>query len=94
MGWVVNDTPRPICPRETPVPIAKEAGWVPGSFGTGAENLDPTRIRSPDSPARSESLYRLRYHGSHTFRAVFVNRLLLVLRINADSGGLMQDVSR
>ena len=29
----------------------------------GAENLAPTRIRSPDRPARSESLYRLSYPG-------------------------------
>ena len=27
---------------------------------TGAENLDPTGIRSPDRPARRQSLYRLR----------------------------------
>jgi hypothetical protein len=27
----------------------------------GAENLAPTRIRFPDRPARSESLYRLRH---------------------------------
>jgi len=27
----------------------------------GAENLAPSRIRSPDRPARSESLYRLSY---------------------------------
>jgi len=32
---------------------------------TVAENLAPTGIRSPDRPARSESLYRLRYLGSH-----------------------------
>jgi len=30
---------------------------------TGAENLAPTGIRSPDRPARSESLYRLWYPG-------------------------------
>ena len=30
----------------------------------GAENLIPTGIRSPDRPARSESLYRLRYPGT------------------------------
>jgi hypothetical protein len=36
-------------------------GWVnPGPFWTGAENVAPTGIRSPDHPARSESLYRLR----------------------------------
>jgi hypothetical protein len=28
---------------------------------TGAENLALTEIGSPDSPAKSESLYRLRY---------------------------------
>ena len=32
-------------------------GW------TSAENLAPTLIRSPDHPARSESLYGLRYPG-------------------------------
>ena len=30
---------------------------------TGTENLTPTGIRSPDRPARNESLYRLRYPG-------------------------------
>ena len=30
---------------------------------TGAENIDPTGIRSPDRPARSKSLYRLSYPG-------------------------------
>jgi hypothetical protein len=35
-------------------------GWV-GTRGT--ENLAPTGIRSPDRPARNESLYRLRYPG-------------------------------
>ena len=29
----------------------------------GCENLAPTGIRSPDRPARSESLYRLSYPG-------------------------------
>jgi hypothetical protein len=28
---------------------------------TGAENLVPTGIRSPDRPTRRQSLYRLRY---------------------------------
>jgi hypothetical protein len=57
-GWVVNTTPRPLYPRERdPVPIVQEAGWNPGPIRTGAEHLDPTRIRSPDRPARSESLY-------------------------------------
>jgi hypothetical protein len=36
---------------------------APGHVWTGAENLAPTGIRSPDHPARSESLYRLSYRG-------------------------------
>jgi hypothetical protein len=36
--------------------------------GTDLEqNLAPTGIRSPDRPARSESLYRMRYPGPHAY---------------------------
>jgi hypothetical protein len=63
-GWVVNATPRPLYPRESdPVPILQEPVWAPGPVWTGAENLASTEIRSPDCPARSESLYRLSYRG-------------------------------
>jgi hypothetical protein len=31
----------------------------------GKENIAPTEIRSPDRPARNESLYRLSYPGPH-----------------------------
>ena len=34
-----------------------------GPVWTGAENVAHTVIRSPDFPARSESLYRLSYPG-------------------------------
>jgi hypothetical protein len=37
--------------------------WPPGPFWTGAEDLAPTGIRSPDRPARSESLYQIRSPG-------------------------------
>ena len=54
-GWGVSVTPQPV-------PNVQESGWAPGPVWTGAENLAlPTGIRSPDSPARSQSLYRLRY---------------------------------
>ena len=46
-----------ITPRKDPVPIIQEAGWAPGPVRTGAENLAHTGIRSPDRPARSQSLY-------------------------------------
>jgi hypothetical protein len=36
-----------------------------GLDGCG-KSCPPTGIRSPDVPARSESLYRLRYHGPRT----------------------------
>jgi len=61
-GWVVKTTPRPLfTPGKDPVPIVQEVGWAPGTVWTGAENLVPTGIRSPDRPARSQSLYRLSY---------------------------------
>ena len=63
MGWVVNATPRPLYPRETPGThfIGR---WVgPRASLEGAENLSPTGIRSPDRPARTELLYRLSYPG-------------------------------
>ena len=28
-------------PGTDPVPIVQESGWAPGTFWTGAENLDP-----------------------------------------------------
>jgi len=59
---VVSVTPRPPCTAgKDPVPIVQEAVWAPGPVWTGVENLAPTGIRSPDRPARSQSLYRLNY---------------------------------
>jgi hypothetical protein len=55
--------PAALPPGNDPVPIVQEAGWAPGPVWTGAENLAPTGIRSPDRPDRSESLYRLSYRG-------------------------------
>jgi hypothetical protein len=59
-----------------PLPIVWEAGWASEPVWTGVENLAPTGIRSPDRPARSESLYRLRYPSSpiyiHTYIYVYI----------------------
>ena len=55
--------PAALPPEKDPVPIVQEAGWPPGPFWTGAENLAPTGIRFPDRPALSESQYRLSYPG-------------------------------
>ena len=53
--------PAALPPGKDTVPIVEEVGWASEPVCTSAENLAPTRIRSPDRPARSESLYRLRY---------------------------------
>jgi hypothetical protein len=59
-----HHAPAAFTPGKDPVPIVQEAGWPSGPVWTGAENLAATGIRSPDFPARSKSLYRLRYPGS------------------------------
>ena len=46
----------PPYPRERPGPITQAAGWASGPVWTGVANLAPTRIRSPDRPARRQSL--------------------------------------
>jgi len=58
---VVNVTALRLYPGKDPVPIVQEAGWASGTVWIGAKKLALTGIRSPDRPARSESLYRLRY---------------------------------
>ena len=59
---MVSFTPKPLfTPGKDPVPILQETGWAPGPVWTGAENLPSTGIRSPDLPARRQSLHRLSY---------------------------------
>ena len=56
-------------PRERdPVPSVYEAGWGPGPFWTGVENLAPTGLRYPDRRAHSESLYSRSYPCPRTGR--------------------------
>jgi hypothetical protein len=74
--WVISTTPRPLYPRERPGTHLQEAGWALGPVWTCAKNLAPTviffyytyinlgvlnRHRSPERPARTQSLYRLSY---------------------------------
>ena len=68
-------TPAALYPQENPVPIVHDPGWASGSVWTGAENLTPTGILSPDRPARSQPLYRLSYRA-HMRRY----RFLLLIR--------------
>jgi hypothetical protein len=60
----------PIYPRESyPVAIVRWIWCAPGPVWTGAENLTLTGIRSPETPARSNSLCRPRY----LLQAVMIN---------------------
>jgi hypothetical protein len=60
--------PAAFYPGKDPVPIVQEAVWDPGPVWTGAENLAPAGIRSPDRPTRSQSLYRLCYRAHNNWR--------------------------
>jgi hypothetical protein len=51
-GWVVNAKHEPLYPRNDSVPVAKEAGSIPGPVLTAAEYLTATGIRSPDRQIR------------------------------------------
>jgi hypothetical protein len=73
--WVGGQrhAPAEFTPGKDPVPILQEAGQAPGPVWVGAENLATTGIRSPDLPARSESLYRLNYPGPRINQVTEVN---------------------
>jgi len=57
---------------KTRYPLYRRLGGPPGLVRTGAENLAPTGIRSPDRPARSQSLYRLRYPALNHWEWLFM----------------------
>ena len=46
--------------------------WTPEPVGTGPENLASAGSRSPDQPARSESLYRLPCPGPRNLNTVIL----------------------
>jgi hypothetical protein len=65
-GWL---TPRPdgVLPGMTRYPLYKRLGGPQGRSGRVQKISRPTRSRTPDRPARSESLYRLCYPGPFSF---------------------------
>ena len=50
-----SHAPAALPPRNRPGTNVQEDGWTPGPVWRDTENLAPTGIRDPDSPARSES---------------------------------------
>jgi len=95
MGMGVQRHAPAILPREIdPVPKVQQGGWALGPVWTCVENHAPTEIRSPDRPARSESLYRLSYSGpkhlcstdtkmaeGHKMKATQIRKLLKCLSV-------------
>ena len=68
---MISSTPLPyFLPGKDPIPIVQEAGWGPGSVWTAGKSR-PTGIRSPDRPARNQSLYRLSY-GAQMYQAAIL----------------------
>ena len=59
-----RQTPAALPPGKIRYPLYRRLGGPQSRFGQVRKISPPTRIRFPDSPARSESLYRLRSHGS------------------------------
>jgi hypothetical protein len=68
MGWVVNATPRPVYPPRERLGTNCVGGWVGPRAGLDGKFRPPQGIRSPDHPARSQSLYRLSYPGPYRAR--------------------------
>ena len=57
--------PTVFTPRKDPLPVLREAGWVPGPFWAGSECLTSIGFRFPNRPTRNESLYQLLCPGLH-----------------------------
>jgi len=61
-GWGVSVASRPlITPRKTRYTLYRKLCGPQGRSGQVRKISPPTGIRSPNRPARSQSLYRLRY---------------------------------
>jgi hypothetical protein len=58
-----RNAPALLPPRRDPVPTEQEARCASGTVGMGPDNLASTGVRTPDRPARSDSLHRLRHPG-------------------------------
>ena len=83
MGWVINVTPRPLYPRERlRYPLYRRLGGLRGRYGRVRKISHPTEIRSPDHPARKESLYRLSYPGPLWPRGKYIIIILSPLMRN------------
>ena len=70
--WSAAHPAHLLPPGKTRYPLYRRLGGPRGQSGQ-AENLAPTGIRSPDFPARSQSLYRLSYPAHIAYIIPFLN---------------------
>ena len=96
MGWMVNTTLPAALPQRKRPGTHCTGGWVgprAGLDGCG-KSRPPPGIRSPDRPARSESLYRLSYPGPQwwfNMQNILYQVHLLQLRV-VNSAGYSQNM--
>jgi len=62
-SWWSAQRPGTFTPARDPVPTEQVARCASGTVGIGPDNLASTGVPTPDRPARSESLHRLRHPG-------------------------------
>jgi hypothetical protein len=84
--WLVNATPRALYPRET-ICTHSTGDWVGPRAGLDVCGKSrPIRIRSPDRPSRSQSLYRLSYPGQRKkYGTVFNHKLFSITECSRTS---------
>jgi hypothetical protein len=73
--------PAVLAPEMTRYPLYRRLGGPQGRSGRLRKISPPTGIRSPDRPARSDSLYRLSYRGPHcTCKHIYYFKLLITIQ--------------
>jgi hypothetical protein len=83
--WSATRPGRTLPPGKTRYPLYRSLGGPPELVWTGAENLAPTGVRSPDRPARSQSLYRLSQPGPQKFKRSRDKYLKIIYSINKNT---------
>ena len=72
-GWVVSTTPRPLYPRgNTRYPLYRRLGGPRGRSGRVRKSTQPAGFRTPDRPARSESLRRVIPAASDLLKSILI----------------------
>jgi len=88
-GGGQRHAPAASLPRKTRYPLYRRQGGPQGRSVWVRKTSPPTGIRSPDRPARSESLYRLTYpclqlhHVTHRYFKVFSESIKIATLIHS-----------